>query len=254
MAYTYLEAVNDVLSELNEVLLTSTTFSSAVNVQRTVKEMVNRAYFDINNPVYKWPWLATNSSQDNFYGNTYVETVAGTRWYLLDPTSSNINEDFGHVDWNNFSLTTEGVSGESSPYTVRDLPYVPIETWRDHWAVTEEANKYNSESYDTPRRVIRSPDNRRFGLSPIPDKVYRIYFYAWDRPSKLENHDDTVNIPDQYYGVLIARTRYYAWQRKENDQQAAIALSEYEDGIKGMKQQEINPSPDYMEDDRIRFI
>ena len=114
MAYQYIEAVNDVLSELNEVLLTSTNFANAVNVQRTTKEMVNRAYMDINNPVFQWPWLSTAISQNDFYGNTFIETVAGQRWYLLRDGSTDFNTDYGHVDWDLISLTTEGVAGESS--------------------------------------------------------------------------------------------------------------------------------------------
>lgn len=254
MAYTYLQLVNDMLSEMNEVILTESTFSNAVNIQRTTKEVVNRAYFDLNNPQYKWPWLSAGESQDNMYGNTYIETVAGTRWYLLKDGSTSINTDYGHVDWDHFTLTEEGVAGKTAPYTVRNLTYTTVEEWRDWYGVSEETNKYNTESYATPRRILRSPDNRRFGLSPIPDEVYRIYFYAWNRPTALANAADVIAIPDQYYGVLLARTRYYMWQRKENAAQASIALEEYKEGLRGMKQQEIAPAPDYLSDNRIRSV
>lgn len=253
MSTTYLEIVNNVLSEMNEVLLTAANFGNAVNIPRTVKEMVNRAYMDVNNPTFKWPWLSTAVHQDEFLGNTYIETVAGTRWYLLNASASDFNDDYGHVDWDKFTLTTEGVSGETEPYTVRNLLYLSTEEWRNQYALTEETNKYDSTSRNTPIRVIRSPDNRRFGLSPIPDKVYRIYFYAWDRPTKLVNQDDTINIPDQYYGVLVARARYYSWQRKENVNQAQIALSEYNELLKGMRQQEIERSPTRIIDTRVRY-
>ena len=253
MAYTYLEVVNDILNEMNEVLLTSSTFSSATNIQLSVKEFVNRAYFDINNPTFKWPWLAVASPQDDFYGNTYIETVAGQRWYLLKAGSADVNSDYGAIDWSHFSLTTEGVAGEVAPYTVRNLAYCEIEEWRDHYGTTEEVNKYNSESFSTPKRVIHSPDNRRFGVSPIPDKVYRIYFFAWTRPVRLTNFNDPLVLPDQYKPVLLSRTRYYAWQRKENAQQAAIADQEYKEGLKGMRQQEQGQTPDSITDNRVRF-
>ena len=254
MSYTYLQAVNDVLNELNEVNLTSTNFASATNVQATVKEMVNRAYMDINNPVFRWPWLATATSQNDFYGNTFIETVAGQRWYLLKDSSTDFNTDYGHIDWDHVSLTTEGVAGESEPYTVQRLQYISAEEWRDYFQRSEGLSKYDPASRSVPRRVLRNPDNRRFGLSPIPDRTYRIYFYAWDRPVKLENHGDLVNLPDQYYNVLLARTRYYAWQRKENAQQAAIAKDEYDAGVNGMKQQEIRRGPDRFTDSRVRFV
>lgn len=254
MSYTYMEAVNDVLNEMNEVLLTDATFPTATNIQRSVKEFVNRAYFDLNNPINKWPWLAVSSPQNNFYGNTYIETVAGTRWYLANPSATTVNDDYGFIDWEHFSLTTEGVAGESAPYTVRNLPYMEIEEWRDMYATTEETNKYDSDSYTTPKRIFRSPDGRRFGISPIPDKVYRIYFYAYTRPVKLSLYDDEIVLPDQYYPVLIARTRYYAWQRKENPNQAAIALDEYKTGLSSMRQQEQLQGPDKFTDNRVRWV
>lgn len=254
MSTTYIDVVNDVLAEMNEVLLTSSNFDNAVNVQRSVKEMVNRAYFDINNPTNKWPWLSVASAQDNFYGNTYIETTAGERWYLLNNASTGVNDDYGHIDWDNFSITTEGVAGESAPYTVRNLSYTEIEEWKDHWSVSEERNKHDSTSYTTPYRVMRSPDGRRFGLSPIPDKVYRVYFWAYVRPTKLILSTDPIVMPDQYVSVLIARTRYYAWQRKENYQQAGIAEQEYKEGLNNMRKQELHPAPNKITDNRIRFV
>jgi hypothetical protein len=251
---TYLEICNEILGEMNEVLLTSSTFSNATNIQRSVKDFVNRAYMDVNNPTHKWPWLAVASPANDFFGNTYIETVAGQRWYLLKDGSADFNSDYGHIDWEHVSLTTEGVSGETTPYTVRNLGYMEVEEWRDSYAVSEESSKYDSNSYTIPRRILRSPGGRKFGLSPIPDKVYRIYFFAWDRPSELTNHDDAVNLPDQYKPVLVSRARYYAWQRKENPQQAGIALDEYKQGLRGMKQQEIAQAPDRFTDDRIRWI
>ena len=254
MAITYMEVVNDVLSEMNEVLLTSSNFANATNIQRSVKEFVNRAYMDINNPNFKWPWLAVNESQNDFYGNTYVETVAGQRWYDLNPSATDINDSYGHVDWDHFSLTEEGVAGKSAPYTARSLPYVEIQEWRDMWAVSEEVNKYNTSSRTTPKRIFREPNGLRFGVSPIPDGIYRVYFYAWNRPVALENYDSVVALPDQYKSVLLARSRYYAWQRKENANQAAIAAEEYKDLLKGMRQQETAPTPDRFTDNRVRFV
>lgn len=253
MATTYLEAVNEVLSEMNEVLLTSTNFASATNIQRHVKEAVNRAYFDVNNPEHKWQWLSVAAPQNDRVGNVYQETVAGQRWYLLNPNATDFNDDYGHVDWNNFELTTEGVAGETTPYDNERLMYIELEEWQDHFARAENIDKGDGQQYGTPYRVIASPDGRRFGLSPIPDKVYRIYYYAWDRPTKLVNHNDTVNLPDQYIPVLISRARYYGWQRKESSENAAIALQDYEKGLKGMRQQTVDSFPDAITDSRVRF-
>jgi len=251
---TYLEVVNEVLSELNEVLLTASTFSNARNIQRHVKEAVNRAYFDINNPEHKWPWLASAVSIGDFYGNQSIETVNGTRWYLFNPSAVDINDDYGHIDWEHVEITTAGVVGETAPYQHEVLNYIELDEWKDHFANSEDRDESNTSIGGMPRRIFKNPDGRRFGLSPIPDKVYKIYFFAWDRPEKLNLHSDTFNLPDQFIHVLIARARYYAWQRKEQPDDANLALQEYKASIRGMRQQTIDATPDAMNDTRIRFV
>ena len=49
MATTYLVLSNRILRELNEVELTSTTFSSSRGIQTAVKEFVNKSIHDIYN-------------------------------------------------------------------------------------------------------------------------------------------------------------------------------------------------------------
>ena len=126
---TYLNLSNELLRELNEVALTSSTFSSAIGIQAHVKDSINRAYLDIVNEEPQWPFLATalTGATDPMYGNTYIETVAGTRWYLLKSSSSSLTTDYGAIDWDNFLLTTVGVSGESAPYTVKNLRFTTTE-------------------------------------------------------------------------------------------------------------------------------
>ena len=81
MAKTYLSMTNELLVEINEPEIT--TISGAVAIQKFVANCVNRAYFDIVDAQDTWSWLTTAAPQNNYNGNTYVETVAGTRWYLL---------------------------------------------------------------------------------------------------------------------------------------------------------------------------
>ena len=70
MSSTYLDLTNELLRELNEVTLTSATFTSAVGVQQHVKDALNRSYFDIINEEPQWPFLAVNESgeTDPMYG------------------------------------------------------------------------------------------------------------------------------------------------------------------------------------------
>lgn len=255
MATTYLELTNELLRELNEVALTSTTFASALGVQQHVKDSVNRAYFDIVTEEPQWPFLsvAESGGTDPMMGNVYVETVIGQRFYELKPASSSITTDYSSIDWQNFYLTTVGVSGETAPYEARNLRFMTTEAWKDFRRISENLDDADSQQYGVPSGVIRSPDARNFGLSPIPDKIYRVWFYAWALPTKLDAHGDTIVFPDLYTTTLLARARYYIWQFKDNPQAAAFALDDYRRGLRSMRSNLIEPTPSYIKDDRMRF-
>ena len=253
MATTYLQLTNELLRETNEVVLTSGNFSGAIGIQQFAKDCVNRAYNDIVSAEPRWSFLATGESgaTDPFYGNVYVETVAGQRWYELKASSYSITTDYGAVDWNDFYLTTIGVSGASSPYTSKNLSFMTLEEWKDHFRSSENQDDADTQNYGEPRFVIRSPDARKFGVSPIPDKVYRVWFYAWDLPTALSSHGDTIVFPDMYTPVLMARARYYMYQFKDNPQASSFALDDYKKGLRLMRSNLADPTPKYMSTDMI---
>ena len=253
MATTYLTVVNELLTEMNEVKLTSSNFSSATNVQAHAKNVVNRAYMDIVLHRRKWPFLVSGTSQDDVYGNQSIETTAGTRWYYFNPSRSTDDDDYGWIDWDRMSLTTSGVAGETTPYTYEELDLISIEEWRDYWKEREDQDKNDTQNYGVPRRVIRHPNNIQFGLSSIPDKAYKIYFFAWDQPAELSGHNDELAFIDKFRPVLNCRARYYMWQFKENYQQASLAEKDYKQGLTAMRQELIGESTKRMKDDRIRF-
>lgn len=255
MATTYLDITNEVLRELNEVPLTTSTFGSAKGLQAFVKDTVNKAIFDIANEEPQLPFFAAGLSgtSDPFYGNVTVATTAGTRWYVLKSGSSSITTDYASIDWDDFYLTTIGVSGESAPYVSQGLKFLNNADWKRYYRDSENADDADTQGYGEPRHVIKSPDNRKFGLSPIPDKVYNVHFYAYVKPTALSAHGDTVVLPEQYTNVITSRVRYYVWQFKESPQQAAFALDDYKKAMKRMKSNLINPTPRAMTDDRTYF-
>ena len=255
MATTYLSLTNEVLRELNEIQLTSGTFSGAVGIQAFVKESINRSIFDIANEEPQLPFFAAAASggTDPFYGNVTVASVAGQRWYTLKADSSSITTDYASIDWDDFYITTISVSGESAPYVSKGLRYINLTDWRRYLRDSENADDADTQNYGEPRYVIRSPDHRKFGLSPIPDKVYNVHFYAYTIPTALSAHSDAMVLPDQYGPVITAKTRYYVHQFKEQLQQAAFAMDDYKKGMRNMKNNLVNPDPKRMTDDRIYF-
>ena len=255
MATTYLDLTNEVLRELNEVPLTAANFANATGIQKFVKDTVNKSIFDIANQEPQLPFFSAgvSGSTDPFYGNVTVASVAGQRWYTLKAGSSSITTDYASIDWDDFYVTTINVSGETAPYVSKGLKFLTLDDWKRYYRDSENEDDANSQNYGEPKFVIKSPDSRKFGLSPIPDKVYNIHFYAFVRPTALSAYDDTMVLPEQYSNIVTARMRYYVWQFKESPQQAAFALDDYKKGLKYMKSNLMNPTPKYMTDDRRYF-
>ena len=246
MAKTYKAFVNELLVELNEPEVS--TVATGVGIQKQVANVVNRAYFDIVDSVDDWSWLSADVPDDPYYGNTIVPTVVGQRWYLGKAGSTNIDTDFDSVNWDMFTL-----EDTNSPYTINKLPFTTLTQWRSNYAQNEETAA-RTGSYATPVRIIRSSDGRRFGLSPIPDKVYNIHFFAYNRPTALAADTDTVLFPEQYKPVLLARARYYLYQFKDNIAQSQLALDEYKKGLQNMADNLNSPQPQYMTDVRFTYL
>ena len=89
---TYLVLANRVLNDLNEVELTSATFSSSRGIQTSVKNFVNRSLHDIYNELEELPSLHKES---------YYVTNAGQREYSLPTADSPQTGDlqWRKIDW-----------------------------------------------------------------------------------------------------------------------------------------------------------
>ncbi len=92
MASSYLVLVNNVLRDMNEVELTSSTFSSSRGVQTTVKDYVNKAISDILNSELNWPFTRSEGS---------VDVIAGKQLYSFASISSSLK----YIDYDNIFLT-----------------------------------------------------------------------------------------------------------------------------------------------------
>ena len=302
MSRTYLELTNEILSELNEVKMSSSNFANAAGIQAFVKEAINRAYSDIVGENPEAPWLLTNDAQDDDaseYGNYFVDTVVGQRWYYLKKHSSGTSgtaPDFGRVDWDSFYLTTDTVGScsitgmcsnasyitanscitnnaswtdydyqsvcedsagtwtatHASPYVRENIDYVSFEEWKDHYRESDD-NAKDSGVYSEPVRVIMNHDGRRFGLSPLPDKVYRIYFTAWEQFQRLSAYDDTPLFSEQWTTVLVARAKQSAYMFKDQTTLSQLANQDYKRGLRNLKEFSGKQQFDSMSDDRTRF-
>ena len=100
MATTYLVLVNNVLNELNEAELTSSTFSSSRGVQTSVKKFVLKAMHEVYNSLSEIPDL---------YKSTIQVTHTGQRTYSLPSSNSPQTGDLAYrkIDWDTFRLVPE---------------------------------------------------------------------------------------------------------------------------------------------------
>jgi len=91
MASTYLTLVNNVLRDMNEVELTSSSFTSSRGVQTTVKDYINRAISDILNSEINWPFTRAEGS---------VDAIAGKQLYSFASIASTLK----YIDYDNIFL------------------------------------------------------------------------------------------------------------------------------------------------------
>lgn len=302
MARTYLEMTNDILGEMNEVKLTTSNFANATGIQAFVKNAINRAYASIVNENPEQPWLLTNTAQDDDaseYGNAFIDTVVGQRWYYLkkhSTGSSGTAKDFERVDFDSFYLTTDNVGScsitgvcsdsgytdpdlcvtngntwtdydyqaicesnggtwtatHTSPYERENLSYISFEEWKDHFRESDDAAR-DTGVYSEPSKVFLNPDGRRFGVSPLPNKVYRIYFTAWNQFERLVNAEDEPLFSDQWTDVLIDTARKTSYMFKEQVALSQLSAEEAKRGMKNLQNLSGNKQADTMSDDRVRF-
>ena len=113
MSTTYLVLSNRILRELNEVELTSTTFSSSRGVQTAIKDFINKAIHDIYNEGAELPLLHSSTTQALTAGDGEYTFPADMRRvdfesFFLKPTELITNGEFA-------SNITGWTTGDGSP-------------------------------------------------------------------------------------------------------------------------------------------
>ena len=113
MATTYLVLSNRILRELNEVEMTSTTFSSSRCIKTAVKDFINKSIHDIYNEGAELPLLHTTTTQALTAGDGEYSFPADMRRvdfesFFLKPTELITNGEFA-------SNITSWTTGDGSP-------------------------------------------------------------------------------------------------------------------------------------------
>ncbi len=221
---TFLDYVNLVLNEVNEVPLTSSQLDSARGLHLYAKNAVNRAYLDIvNTPEAKWPWLQAQDQQQTqaiLSGINKLPTIFDQELYeipLTDPYKD-------LVDWDNIYLTDEAGNRLD----------IGILSWPEYQDYLERRSTEGLKG--EPSLIYQSADGRSIGIHPVPsDKTYNINYRAWERPARFTSAVTVVPLPEQFSNVLVDGASHYVWRFRENIDQATFSFQKFERGVKDMK-------------------
>ena len=210
MAYDYLGLSNDVLNRMNEVELTTATFSTARGFQIQCKNAVNDAINYINSREYGWP----------FTHATQTETLVASQTRYTIPTGTQ------SVDYETFRISKNNTLGVAG-VTLRIIDY------------KEYVDRYIDQESTTgvggvPIYVFRTPDNN-YGLYPYPDKAYELKYEYFARPTALANATDVPTIPEQFRQTIVDGATAYGYQYRGESQQYGINFARFEEGIKHMQ-------------------
>jgi len=220
MASSYLVLINNVLRDLNEVELTSSTFSSSRGIQTAVKDYVNRAIDDIINADTEWPFTIVSKS---------FTTAAGTRLYTKSAIGATNTKT---VDYDSFTFL------EASDKKETTLEYISFSEYLDNYHERDTDPTGNSRAI--PEFVYENPD-QSIGLSPVPDKAtYTIKYFYYSTHTALSAATDTSLIPTRFENVIIEKAKYYAYTLRGDVQNAQLAQLQFDKSIKRMRVELIN--------------
>lgn len=211
---TYVALVNELLRRLNETTLDTAGdgFDTARNLQAIAKDAINSSIREMLQVSQEWPFLIT----------TYTETlVAGTGTYAWQT-------DVSKVDWDTFYLK-KLTSADNEP---KLLPVITFEDYLRYHRPNEDTSGTGGRT--TPTTVYKTQE-RKYGVTPLPDAAYEIEYRYWSFPNDLTNFDDTAIIPDRYKHVLIDGAMMYMMRFRSNEQSAALHQRKFEDGIDTMR-------------------
>lgn len=216
---TFLELINAVLREVNEVELT--TLASSRGIQTSVKDFINKSQRDIINSEVEWPFTVTAGT---------ITTTAGTGEYAKPAAAKTI-------DFDSFTIQ------ESATTPEKTLQYISFNEYLER--LNEADTNPSGGGQALPQYVYFTPDEK-IGLSPVPDlSTYTARYYYYATHTDMVAATDTPAIPERFHDVIVNRARYYTHMLRSDTQFSQLALRDYEQGLGRMRVELINRK-DYM--------
>jgi len=182
--------------------------------------------------------LDTTKSVSDFGEGAILDTTftaTAQTMYIFFETASGVQLD---VDYVRIS--------ENIP--VKKLTYISYDDWNTKYL---ERDLTNSESSQGMPDYVYPTQDKKFGLSPVPDQSnYEIQYEYWKIHTDLSAHGDTMDLDDRFKDVITTRAKYYAYILRSDPQAAQMAYEEYKNQLQIIRSEYIN-SKTYMRDTRI---
>lgn len=226
---TYLELTNKLLTQLNEVVLTTDNFESPRGVHAAAKDAIQFAINDINSHYFKWPF--------NLVLEQSKTLTAGTEIYAFET-------NYKVADWNSFYLYDDGTLNT----TPRPLKLINRESFLLYSKpIDDEAG---ASGLGKPDFVF--PYYGKFGVTKSPDAAYTIKYNYWQYPSQLSAHGDETTIPEQWDHVIVSGAMWFLNMFKENPDGVDRVEKIYKQYLNDMRTVLINEDRDFI-DTRVNF-
>ena len=223
MSSTYLDLTNRLLRRLNEVVLDSTDFSGARNVQALAKDSINYSIREILSYVQEWPFTTTTTTQ---------VLTAGTQEYSFP-------SDLHVVDWDSFLLQKD--ASLSTPTNAKKLSVVSYDEYQDKYRERDE--NIETSSHQAPEYIYRTQQTK-FGVTPPPDQAYTIEYVYNSFPDDLSLYTDTTIIPARFDHVILEGAMVYMMRFRSNEPATNYHTAKFKEGLEFMRRVLLDP-PDY---------
>ena len=175
----------------------------------------------------------SNYGESKVLDTTFDATVATTYVTIINSDANNLDVDYVRISEN---------------IGLKKLAYITYDDWNTRYLETDLSN--TSSSQGTPDYVYHTQD-KKFGLSPVPDKSnYTIQYEYWQVHTDLSAHGDTMDLDDRFKDVIITKAKYYAYVLRSDPQSAAMSVKEYDNQLQQLRSEYINTKT-YMRDTRI---
>ena len=182
--------------------------------------------------------LSTTKSVDDFGEGAILDTTftaTAQTMYIFFETASGVQLD---VDYVRIS--------ENIP--VKKLTYISYDDWNTKYL---ERDLTNSESSQGMPDYVYPTQDKKFGLSPVPNQSnYEIQYEYWKVHTDLSAHGDTMDLDDRFKSVITTRAKYYAYILRSDPQAAQMAYEEFKNQMQIIRTEYINTKA-YMTDTRI---